>query len=108
MGRAYAAKTTDLVQEGCRRHDTWPTTSAALGLTLTITSMMGAMLKGEDTVTTKIEGSGPIGNIIVDANAKGEVRGYVDQAHVDFPSNEKGKLDVKRAVGTEGTLSVVK
>src|SRR5699024_6449675 len=28
--------------------------------------------------------------------------------HVDFPLNEKGKLDVARAVGTEGNISVVK
>src|SRR5699024_6018634 len=49
-----------------------------------------------------------IGAIIADANAKGEVRGYVSNPHVDFDLNKKGKLDVARAVGTEGTLSVVK
>src|SRR5690625_6690574 len=34
--------------------------------------------------------------------------GYVINPHVDFPLNSQGKLDVKRAVGVEGTLSVVK
>lgn len=108
MVRAYAATTTQMVQEACRRQDTWPTTSAALGRTLTITGMMGTMLKGEDTITTKIESSGPVGAIVADANAHGQVRGYVNEAHVDFPSNEEGKLDVGRAVGNTGTLSVVK
>lgn len=28
--RAYAARTTDMVNEGQRRHGTWPTASAAL------------------------------------------------------------------------------
>jgi molecular chaperone Hsp33 len=70
--------------------------------------MMGAMLKGEDTTTIKIEGGGPIGAIVVDGNAKGQVRGYVTNPHVDFESNEAGKLDVARAVGTSGSLSVVK
>lgn len=105
--RAYAAVTTNTVEDARKRHDTWATASAALGRTLTITSLMGAMLKGEDTITVKIEGNGPIGAIITDGNAKGTVRGYVHNPHVDFPLNEKGKLDVKRAVG-EGTLSIVK
>lgn len=106
--RAYAARTTDTVEEARRRQDTWATASAALGRTLTIAGMMGAMLKGDDSNTIKIEGGGPIGAIVVDANAKGHVRGYVTNPHVDFDLNEKGKLDVKRAVGTSGKLSVVK
>ncbi len=81
--------------------------SAALGRTLTITVMMGAMLKGDDTITANIVGNGSLGKIVADANAHGEVRGYVSNPHVDFELNEKGKLDVKRAVG-EGVLSVVK
>ncbi|MDC3414849.1 Hsp33 family molecular chaperone HslO [Aquibacillus sp. 3ASR75-11] len=108
MIRAYAIRSTKTVEEARRRQGTWATASAALGRTITITAMMGAMLKGEDKITVKVEGGGPLGAIIVDGNAKGEVRGYVSNPHVDFELNEKGKLDVSRAVGTEGTLSVVK
>ncbi|MGX4667716.1 Hsp33 family molecular chaperone HslO [Cerasibacillus sp. JNUCC 74] len=106
--RAYAALSTHTVEEARRRHDTWATASAALGRTLTITAMMGAMLKGEDTITTKVIGNGPIGAIIADANANGQVRGYVTNPHVDFELNSQGKLDVARAVGTEGNISVIK
>jgi len=106
--RAYAITSTETVEEGRRRHDTWATTTAALGRTLTISAMMGAMLKDDNSLTVKVEGGGPIGAIIVDGNAKGEVRGYVVNPHVDFDLNTKGKLDVARAVGTEGTLSIVK
>ena len=70
--------------------------------------MMGAMLKGEEKLTIKIEGGGPIGAILVDSNAKGEVRGYVTNPHIHFDLNEQGKLDVRRAVGTDGILTVVK
>jgi len=108
MVRAYAAITTEMVEEARRKQDTWATASAAMGRTLTITSMMGAMLKGEDTITVKVEGDGPLGAVIADGNAKGTVRGYVINPHVDFPLNAKGKLDVRRAVGNEGTVSVVK
>ncbi|MED4830413.1 Hsp33 family molecular chaperone HslO [Bacillus atrophaeus] len=106
--RAYAADTTDMVNEAQRRHDTWPTASAAIGRTMTATLMLGAMLKGDNKLTVKVEGGGPIGAIVADANAKGEVRAYVSNPHVHFDLNEHGKLDVRRAVGTDGTLNVVK
>ncbi|MED5043747.1 Hsp33 family molecular chaperone HslO, partial [Geobacillus stearothermophilus] len=70
--------------------------------------MMGAMLKGDETLTIKIDGGGPIGTILIDSNAKGEVRGYVTNPHVHFELNEHGKLDVARAVGKNGMLTVVK
>ncbi|WP_138419974.1 Hsp33 family molecular chaperone HslO [Aquibacillus sediminis] len=106
--RAYAVQSTNTVEEARRRQDTWATASAALGRTITITAMMGAMLKGKDNLTVKLEGNGPIGAVVADGNAKGEVRGYISNPHVDFDLNEKGKLDVARAVGTQGNLSVVK
>lgn len=106
--RAYAVSTTDTVCEAQRRHNTWPTASAALGRAVTAGVMMGAMLKGDEKLTIKIEGGGPIGAILVDSNAKGEVRGYVTNPQVHFELNEDGKLDVRRAVGTDGMLTIVK
>lgn len=106
--RAYAVNTTETVGEAQRRHYTWPTASAALGRAVTAGVMMGAMLKGDEKLTIKIEGGGPIGVILVDSNAKGKVRGYVTNPQVHFDLNEQGKLDVRRAVGTDGMLSVVK
>ena len=106
--RAYAVRSTETVAEAQRRHYTWPTASAALGRTLSATVMLGAMLKGDQKLTVKVDGDGPIGLILVDGNAKGEVRGYVTNPQTHFDLNEKGKLDVRRAVGTEGTVSVVK
>lgn len=106
--RAYAAKTTDTVGEAQKRHGTWPIPSAALGRTMTAGVMMGAMLKGEEKLTIKIDGSGPIGPILVDSNAKGEVRGYVTNPQVHMEQNAQGKLNVGKAVGSNGTLTVVK
>lgn len=106
--RAFAVRTTDTIGEAQRRHQTWPTASAALGRSMTAAVMMGAMLKGEDKLTVKVEGKGPIGPMIIDSNAKGEVRGYVTNPQTHFDLNEQGKLDVRRAVGDEGTLTIVK
>ncbi|TXC85026.1 Hsp33 family molecular chaperone HslO [Metabacillus litoralis] len=106
--RAYATRTTDTVAEAQRRHQTWPTASAALGRSMTAGVMLGSMLKGDAKLTIKIEGGGPLGPILVDSNSKGEVRGYVTNPQTHFDLNDKGKLDVARAVGTEGNLTVVK
>lgn len=106
--RAFAIRSTQLVEEARQRHDTWPTATAAMGRTLTTAAMMGAMLKGEEKLTLQVKGDGPIGQIVADANAKGDVRGYVDHPHVHLPSNAAGKLDVAGAVGTEGFVYVIK
>ncbi|MFD2671515.1 Hsp33 family molecular chaperone HslO [Marinicrinis sediminis] len=106
--RAFAAYSKHLVAELQQRHDTWSTATAALGRAATIGSMLGFMLKGEEKLTIQVKGNGPIGQIVVDANAKGEVRGYVDNPAVQLPKNEIGKIDVRGAVGTEGQIYVIK
>lgn len=106
--RAFAVCSTDVVREIQQRLDTWPTASAALGRSISAGAMMGAMLKGDDRLTLQIIGDGELGQIVVDANAVGEVRGYVKSPHVDYPLNEHGKLDVARAVGRNGYLYVTK
>ena len=42
--RAYAAITTESVQEAQTRHYTWPTASAAMGRTMTATVMMLSLI----------------------------------------------------------------
>lgn len=106
--RAFAVNTTNTVQELNRRHGTCPTAGAALGRTLSAGAMLGAMLKGEEKLTIQVKGDGPIGQIVVDANAKGEIRGYVNNPQVNLPSNDKGKLDVAGAVGREGFIHITK
>ncbi|MGX4582973.1 Hsp33 family molecular chaperone HslO [Paenibacillus chitinolyticus] len=106
--RAFAVLTTSITEELRQRHQTTPTATAALGRTAAAGLMMGAMLKGEEKLTLQVKGGGPIGSIVVDANSKGEVRGYVDDPNVDLPLNAKGKLDVAGAVGTDGFLYVTK
>ena len=107
--RFFAVKSTDLVEEARRHHNTSATASAALGRTLTIGLMMGYMMKGdEDKLTVKINGGGPLGNILVTCNNHGEIKGYVDFPEVDVPRKENGKLDVGAAVGTNGKITVIK
>lgn len=97
--RCMAAVTTDLVAEAQRRHATSPTVAAALGRTLTGTLLLGASLKELDRLTVQIIGDGPIGGITAEANAQGQVRGYVRHPEANPDLNSKGKFDVRGVVG---------
>lgn len=105
--RIYAANTSALVEEARLIHDTWPAATAALGRTLTASVIMGAMYKGDQTLSIQIDGNGPIGKIIAITNANGEVRGMVSNPHVHM-STHSGKLDVGRVVGKDGFIHVTK
>ncbi|MGB3160143.1 MAG: Hsp33 family molecular chaperone HslO [Carnobacterium sp.] len=106
--RIYAVDATEAVSEAQRRHGTWSAASAALGRTMIGGILLGATLKGKEKMTVKVEGNGPAGHIIVDSNGKGEVKGYIANPKISLPLNEVGKLDVRGAVGTQGTLTVTK
>jgi molecular chaperone Hsp33 len=106
--RCMAAITTGLVSEACRRHQTFPTASAALGRVLTGALLVGAGVKDLEKITVHFACDGPIGNIIAQADAHANVRGYVSNPVADATAeNDRGKLDVRAVVGT-GTLYVTR
>ena len=107
--RAFVATTRNMVEEARNLHKTSKVATAALGRTLTATSMMGLMMKNDgDKITVIIKGGGPIGSILATANAKGIVKGYVDNPDVVVEDYENGKLNVAAAVGKDGTVRVTK
>ena len=104
-----AADTTDISETSRQIHGTSKVCTAALGRALTGASFMGILLKGQDSsVTLRFNGGGPAGSVIAVADSDGNVRGYVMNPDVNLPLNEKGKLDVGGAVGTDGFLTVIK
>lgn len=109
MFRAYAMEATELVSEAQKDHNTWPTSSAALGRSLVASLLLSSsVLKGNESMTVKVMGDGPAGTIVVDADAKGHVKGYMHNPYVDIPLNKHHKLDVGGAIGHNGTLQVIK
>ncbi|MCC2255220.1 Hsp33 family molecular chaperone HslO [Ruminococcus sp. CLA-AA-H200] len=105
--RAFAAVTTELVEEARRRHETSPVATAALGRLLTGSVMMGSMMKNPtDMLTVQIKCSGPIGGLTVTADSLGNVKGYVFEPGVMLPP-KNGKLDVGGALG-QGVMTVIK
>jgi len=109
MIRAFAAVTTEMVQEAHRIHGTSGVATAALGRTLTAAAMMARTLKNDsDVMTIQVRGDGPLGLIVVVTDAASNVRGYVHNPNVYIPLNAAGKFDVAGAVGRNGYLNVIK
>lgn len=106
---ASAIDSSDLVYTAQSLHKLTRTTAAAFGRLLTGASIMGAMLKRMDsTLTVKINGGGPAGTLLAWADAKGNVRGYVDHPEVDLPLRADGKINVGAAVGRDGLVAVIR
>lgn len=97
--RCMAAVTTETVAEAVRRHAASNTVAAALGRTLTGALLLGSGLKELDRLTVQITCDGAIGGLTAEANAQGQVRGYVRNPDADAPLKVTGKLDVSRIVG---------
>ena len=106
--RVMLCETTRTVQRCADLHETTPVCTAALGRLMTGTVMLGIMMKGEDeSVTVQMKGDGPIGSLVCVAD-HGFVRACADNPRLELPLREDGKLDVGRAVGHTGRMSVIK
>ncbi len=104
--RIYAANTTNLVEETRLIHGTWPAASAAFGRVLTASLIMGAMYKEDQMLTVRINGGGPIGELVTVVNAHGVVKGTVENPEVHI--SQKDKLAVGMVVGNNGFIHVTK
>lgn len=106
--RWAVADLSDIVETARERLDLSPVAAAALGR-----SMAGAALllrlaaKTPTRLVLEIAGDGPIGRVIAEADAEGNLRGMVGHRRVDVPHRANRKLAVGDAVG-EGSLRVVR
>ena len=97
--KAVAITGRDLVERARNIHTLLPVATAALGRTLMGASMMGDMLKEQNgALTLQIKGGGPLGTVLAVSDCQGNVRGYVQNPHVDLMEKAPGKLDVGAAV----------
>lgn len=106
--RVFACCTTNLLEEARKKHDLWPTASAALGRMFSATLMMAAMNKNNEKMTVTINGGGPIGTMMAVTQGDGYIKGFVGNPEVHYTYNSSGHLAVGVAVGNQGTLQVIK
>ena len=106
--RAYGVNTLNLVREITKIHETTPNATVALGRTLTATALLSATLKPDSNqnISLIFSGSGPIGEIVAQADAKGNIRGYVSNPLVDITA-DIDKISFSQTIGA-GFLTVTK
>lgn len=105
--RVSVAATTALVEEVCRRQQTDPTASVAIGRLATAAALMGSLLKGQQRIGLTIEGNGPLKRLQAETDAHGQVRATLKVASAELPPRD-GRFDVAGAIGNAGFLHVVK
>lgn len=105
--RVVAVDTGDVVEEARRRHGLSPTATAALGRALTGALLLAQLLlkTPKERLTLRIEGTGPLGGLLAEADAFGHVRGYAKNPKAEVPLREDGKLNVGELIGA-GVLRV--
>lgn len=84
----------------------FPSPLDALARVLSVGAMMAGKLKNDMRITIRVDGDGPVGKIIVEGNAKGEMAGYVENPHCHLEYNNL-TLNVEDTVGRNGFISVI-
>lgn len=106
---ASAISSTNIVATAQQVHRLSPVATAALGRLLTGASLMGAQLKQRRAaLTVRIKGDGPLGVMVASATSDGNVRGFVGNPNCETEHYENGHINVGKAVGSNGTLYVVR
>ena len=107
--RIFIARTTNMVQEIRDIHNTSATASAAMGRLATMAALMGINLKSDgDSLTLKVDGNGIGGRMTAVSDSKANVRILAENPQADCPANDKGKLDVRKFVGDQGQIAIIR
>ena len=105
--RIFISDVSATAAEICRRHQATPIAADALSRLIAVGAIMGIMQK-YGRVNVRIEANGPLKALLVQANDRGQVRGYVANPQAEVSLNEQGQRQVGRAVGDLGVLTVIK
>lgn len=106
--RAYAAVTTNLVAEACKRQTPKPLSAVMLGRTLTGAALLGGTLKQDQRLALRLEGNGPVSAVIAESDAHGKVRGYARNSQVDFTLDEDPFVQIRKSIGSAGITTLTK
>ena len=106
--RAYTVTSLDITREITTLHNTTPNATVALGRTINAAALLSATLKPQtnQSILMKFSGSGPIGEVHVQVDAFGHLRGYTANPMVDI-TDELDKISFSKSIGA-GLLTVSK
>ena len=106
--RGAVLHATRMVGEMRANHDLGPLETLVLGQAYVAAGMMCVNLKSPESLTIKVDCSGPIGGLTAEGSAHGEVRGYLSRSPIPVPA-EAGVPRLSDLFGTgPGTVAVTK
>ncbi|OXL81945.1 hypothetical protein BCV73_01820 [Paenibacillus sp. SSG-1] len=95
---------THLLQQIFNRRTMGPVLKEALGRTVSVAGLIAGILKDPQQMSLKIKTSSPGVNIFADADASGNVRGYLSEEWFQLPSEG---LSLGQIIGSRGNIQVV-
>lgn len=99
-------KTTDVVQTAKENHHLSLLNTVLLGRTLTAAMLLASELKGEERIQVRLDGNGPTGMVVAEANRVGEIRGYVQNPSAELDYSDSS-VNIGDGIGL-GVLTVSK
>ena len=106
--RVVAAITRNVAREAARRHGSVSGAAAALGRAATTGLLLATITKDRERLTAEMQGDGPLGSLMMDANADGDVRVYVKNPAVPVAALPGAHVPLGRALGATGIVRVAR
>jgi molecular chaperone Hsp33 len=104
--RAVFVRVGDTARMARVLHGLYPTSAHVFAQALAGGALLGALQKDLGRVNLQVECDGPLAGLLVDADASGNVRGYVRRPQVHFPGDPA--RGARAALGGAGFLSVLR
>ncbi len=99
-------KTSDVVKEARERHNLSLLNTVLLGKALTAAMLLASELKKEERIQLRLDGDGPVGTIVAEANSLGEIRGYVGNSSAELDYTDSS-ITIGDGIG-QGILTFTK
>lgn len=87
--KVSVVKTTDVIKTARQKHHLSLLNTVLLGRALTGAMLMASELKGEERIQLRLEGNGPVGMLVAEANRVGEIRGYAQHPGAELDYSKK-------------------
>ncbi|MFP5112574.1 Hsp33 family molecular chaperone HslO [Bacillaceae bacterium C204] len=107
--RLFFVDNTKLINEIlCLNKETNKIFKLTLGKTISVVSLISGTLKGDQRISLQMTMSDPKYKVFADADAKGNVRGYLNGELLKAPYDYINKISLDRLIGNKGTIRVIK
>ncbi|MBL4934134.1 Hsp33 family molecular chaperone HslO [Clostridium sp. YIM B02515] len=106
--RILFVKNTEMLKKICDNKNMGRLLKIALGKTVSITSLISAILKDNQRISIKVNTSSKNCKIFADADALGNIRGYISDELLKLPLAEANNMSLEQLIGDKGYLQVMK